>query len=140
MALDTPGGRIRAKRDALGFSQVDLAKQVDLTVGAINSIEVGTKPLALIGSERLQMIADRLKTTAEYIRNGELRSETSTYQDLREMRQEGIISDDEELERLRKLVHESMKQRNNANVPLNRNELMALLEVLRGADGFWTGE
>ena len=136
MHLDTPGRRIRAKRDEMGLGQVELARLVGLTEGAINKIEVGTMAIGIIGSARLQEIADKLKTTAEYIRHGEFRSETSTREELLKMRQEGMISD-EELERLDKLAKESIRLRNNAKIPLNRNELVALLEVVRGADGYW---
>ena len=135
MYEETPGLRIREKRDQLGISQAQLASLVGLNAKAINRIEVGTLPINMI-VDYLPQIAAELKTTVDYIKDGELRSERSTREELRRMREEGVIRSDEELKRLDELAAESIRQRNKANIPLNRMELEYLLDVIRGTDGY----
>lgn len=133
---ETPGHRIRAKRVQLGISQAKLGSLVGLTERAINSIEVGTMPTTMIDDSYLPRIAVELRMTMEQVLHGELRSEASTREELLRMREEGIICSDDELKRLDEFAMESIRQRNNANIPPSRVELVALLEVIRGADGF----
>ena len=132
----TPGDRIRAKRLELGISQAKLAKLVGLTEREINKIEVGTRPIATIADSYLPKIAIHLGITAEHILSGELHSERSTREELLKMRREGVIRSEEELESLDKFAMGSIRQRNNAKIPLSRAELLMLLEVMRGADGY----
>ena len=96
---ETPGKRIRAKRVQLSITQAELARFADLNERAINQIEVGTMSIVMIGPERLQVIATKLRTTAEYILHGELQSERPTREELQSMRKEGVIRNDEELKR-----------------------------------------
>ena len=135
MYEETPGLRIREKRDQLGISQAQLASLVGLNAKAINRIEVGTLPINMI-VDYLPQIAAELKTTVDYIMDGELRSKRSIREELRRMREEGVIRSDEELTRLDELAAESIRQRNKANIPLNRMELEYLLDVIRGTDGY----
>lgn len=136
MYEETPGKRIRAKRDQLGISQAELAHSVGLVEQAINRIEVGTIPINRLTDSELDDIATKLQTTTEYILHGGLHSERSTREELLKMRKEGIIHSDEELKRLDKLAAESIRLRNNARIPLSRDDLLNLLEVMRGADGY----
>ena len=50
------------------------------------------------------------------------------------MRKEGLISQ-EELEALLGLATNFIRKRSKASIPLNRQELLNLLEVIRGTDG-----
>lgn len=136
MDNEIPGHRIRAKRDALRMSQAELGRLVGLTGRAINRIEAGLMPIAMIEDSYLPEIAGRLGITVEYIQGGELQSERSTRDELLRMRAESEIRSDDELRRLDELAAESIRQRNNAKIPLNRAELLALLEVIRGTDGY----
>lgn len=134
-----PGKRIRAKRVQLGISQSELASLVGLSERTVNRIEVGLisiNSIKMIDESCLTNIANALRTSTEYILHGELHSERSMREELQKMRKEGIFRSDEELKSLDKLAVESIRQRNNANIPLNREELLVLLEVMRGADGY----
>ena len=135
MDAETPGSRIRAKRVKLGMTQAKLARIVDLNESAVNRIELGTMPIEIIGIDRLRRIATALATTTEILLNGELQSEPETREELLRMRKDGIIRSDDELHRLNELAMGTIRQRNNANIPLNRLELMNLIELLRGSDG-----
>ena len=135
MDNETPGHRIRAKRDELGISPAELGRSVGLTEQAITKIEVGIHSMGMV-EDYLPKIADRLGTTVEYIQSGELRSERATRDEMMRMRTEGLLRSDDELRRLDQLASGSIRQRNNANIPLNRAELLALLEVIRGTDGY----
>ena len=136
MQDETPGHRVRAKRMQLRISQVDLARRVGLTEQAINRIEVGNMPITMLEDPCLQNIAAELGTTTEYILQGEPKSERETREELYGMLKDGIIQNPEEFRRLDELARESIRQRNNTNVPLKRLEIWALLEVIRGADGY----
>lgn len=136
MEDETAGRRIRAERDKLGITQHELGRLVGLTEQAINKIEVGTMPVTMIDDSYLPAIADALGTTVNYIMNGELHSERSTREEMQRMRSEGLIWSDQELKGLNELAMGSLRQRNNFNIPLNRADLLALLEVIRGADGY----
>ncbi len=136
MDAETPGSRIRVKRDLTRISPAELARLVDLNELAISRIEAGTMDIAIIGRERLRKIAAQLETTVEYILYGELQSDRLTREEIIKMRNEGVVSSDEELTRITELAYGSIRQRNNANIPLTRVELVALLEVIRGSDGY----
>lgn len=135
MNSETPGNRIRARRVQLGITTAKLASLVGLAERAVNRIEVGMIPIAVI-ADYLPLIAAELGTTAEVLRDGELQSERATREELQIMRNEGIIQSDEELEKLCELATETIRKRSNANIPLNRDELLILIEVIRGADGY----
>ena len=135
MYEETPGLRIREKREQLGISQAQLASLVGLNPRAINRIEVGILRINMI-DDYLPQIAAELKTTVDYIKDGELHSERSTREEMLRIRQEGLIRSDEELKRLDEFATQSLRQRNNARIPLSRAELLVLLEVIRGSDGY----
>ena len=86
-------------------------------------------------ADYLPKIAEELLTTQEALLNGELQSERSTRQELQRMQIEGIIRDDEELESMLELATQMIRKRSRADIPLNRQELLNLIEVIRGADG-----
>ena len=135
MNAESPGNRIRARRVQHGITAAKLASLVGLTERAVNRIEVGIIPIRLI-ADYLPQIAAELGTTVEIILDGELQSERATREELQIMRKEGIIQSDAELEKLCEFATETIRKRNNANIPLNREELLILIEVIRGADGY----
>ena len=94
MNSETPGNRIRARRVQLGITTAKLASLVGLAERAVNRIEVGMIPIAVI-ADYLPLIAAELGTTAEVLRDGELQSERATREELQIMRNEGIIQSDE---------------------------------------------
>ena len=47
----------------------------------------------------------------------------------------GILRNVKELVALQELTEESVRMRSNANIPLSEEELLILLEIIRGADG-----
>ena len=108
---------------------------VGLTERAINQIEVGTLNIDTFTDYHLPLIAQALDTTVKYILEGALNSERSTSEELALMRKERLIRSDDELKRVDEVAMETIRQRNNANIPLNRLELLALLEVIRGSEG-----
>ena len=132
---DTLGNRIRARRENLGITQAKLASLVGLTTRAINQMEVGILTRSFM-ADHLPLIAIELETTTEVLLQGESQSERATSKELERMRKEGIFQSAEELEGLRELSTESIRKRSNANIPLSREELLILLEVMRGADGY----
>ena len=134
MESETPGSRIRAKRVELGIAVDQLAGLVGLSNRAIRGIEAGTIPINMI-VDYLPKIAEELRTTQEALLNGELHSERSTRQELQRMQIEGIIRDDGELESMQELATQMIRKRSRADIPLNRQELLNLIEVIRGADG-----
>jgi transcriptional regulator with XRE-family HTH domain len=131
---ETPGSRIRAKRVELGIAVDQLAGLVGLSNRAIRGIEAGTIPINMI-VDYLPKIAEELRTTQEALLNEELHSERSTRQELQRMQIEGIIRDDGELESMQELATQMIRKRSRADIPLNRQELLNLIEVIRGADG-----
>ena len=134
MDSETPGSRIRAKRLALGITQEKLSSLVGLNVRTINRIEVNLTPIATI-ADYLHLIAAELGTTPEILRSGEVHSERITREALQSLRKDGTIRNDQELERLCGFAMEAIKKRSNAKVPLSRQDLLNLIEVIRGADG-----
>ena len=134
MEAETLGSRIRAKRLKLRITEEKLASLVGLNVRTINRIEVDLTPVVFL-ADYLPLIAAELGTTTEILLNGELQSEPATREELLTMRKDGIIRSDDELYRLNELAMGTIRQRNNANIPLNRLELMNLIELLRGSDG-----
>ena len=134
MESETPGSRIRAKRVELGITVDQLAGLVGLSNRAIRGIEAGTIPINMI-VDYLPKIAEELRTTQEALLNEELHSERSTRQELQRMQIEGIIRDDGELESMQELATQMIRKRSRADIPLNRQELLNLIEVIRGADG-----
>ena len=136
MDSETPGHRIRARRDKLGITQYELGRLVGLTEQAINRIEVGILPIAMFDDPYLPAIAAELGTTVDYILHGELHSERSTRDEMQRMRTEGLIRSHQELKGLDELAMGSLRQRNNFKIPLSRADLLALLEVMRGSDGY----
>ena len=101
---------------------------------AIRRIEAGTIQINMI-VDYLPKIAEELRTTQEALLNGELHSERSTREELQRMQTEGIIRSGEELETVLELATQSIRKRSRADIPLNRQELLNLIEVIRGADG-----
>ena len=132
---ETLGNRIRARRENLGITQAKLASLVGLAARTINRIEVGIYTRSFM-ADHLPLIAVELGTTTEVLLQGESQSERATSEELERMRKEGIFRSAEELEGLRELSTESIRKRSNANIPLSKGELLILLEVMRGADGY----
>ncbi len=131
---ETPGSRIRAKREQLGVSQEKLVRRVGLNVRAINRIELGLLSVSLI-ADYLPLIAAELGATVEVLLEGELQSQRSTRGELQRLRRDGLIRSDADLKLVEELAMEAHKKRRNANIPLSREELILLIEVIRGADG-----
>ena len=134
MEVETPGSRIRAKRVQLGMTQERLAGAVGLNPNAIKRIEAGLITIPTI-ADYLAKMALELETTEEFIREGDLPSERSTLEQLRRLREEGIVRSQSELQLVADLAMVSLKKRRNANIPLSREELLVLIEVIRGSDG-----
>ena len=134
MNNETLGNRVRAKRAHCGISQEKLASLVGLSVRAINQIEVGILQKSFV-ADYLPLIAAELGTTEEILLKGELQSERMTREELQRMRKEGRVKSDEELEMVFGLATDTIRKRSNANIPLNRQELLNLIELIRGADG-----
>ena len=134
MEGETLGSRIRAKRVERDITQADLASLVGLSVQSVNRIEVGLIPQKMI-ADYIPMIASQLGTTEEVLMNGGLDSERATGEELRRMRKEGLIRGDEELDSVLELATQFIRKRSKVNIPLSRQELLNLIEVIRGADG-----
>ena len=132
---ETPGHRIRQRRDQLGITQYELGRLVGLTEQAINKIEIGIMPVTMINDSYLPAIADALGTSVDYIMNGELHSERSTREEILRMREIGVIRSDQELKALDERVMRT-PQRNEFDIPLSRAELLILLEIMRDTDGY----
>ena len=86
-------------------------------------------------ADYLPKIAEELQTTQEALLNGELHSERFTRQELQRLKVEGIIRSDGELESVLEVATQMIRKRSRADIPLNRQELLNLIEVIRGADG-----
>ena len=134
MESETLGSRIRARRAELRISPDDLARSVGLSVRAISGIEAGIISMKMI-ADYLPKIAEELQTTQEALLNRELHSERSTRQELQRLKVEGIIRSDGELESVLEVATQMIRKRSRADIPLNRQELLNLIEVIRGADG-----
>ena len=87
-------------------------------------------------ADYLPVIAAELQTTLEALQNGELHADRATLELLKRMRKTGIIRSDHELEKVHELATQLIRKRSNANIPLNEYEILNLIEVMRGADGF----
>ena len=135
MKEETLGGRIRARRQELRFTQEELATRVGLTQRAINQIEVGILDKKFI-ADYLPFIAAELKTTEEALLEGEPHADRATLELLKRMRKTGVIKSDHELEKVHEVATQLIRKRSNANIPLNEYEILNLIEVMRGADGF----
>ena len=133
MESETLGSRIRARRSELRISPDDLARSVGLNVRAISHIEAGIISMKMI-ADYLPKIAEELQTTQEALLNGELHSERFTRQELQRLKVEGIIRSDGELESVLEVATQMIRKRSRADIPLNRQELLNLIEVIRGAD------
>ena len=129
------GSRIRARRQELHLTQEELANKVGLTQRAINQIEVGILNKKFM-ADYLPLIAAELQTTMEALQNGELHSGKATLELLKRMRKAGTIRSDHELEKVHDLATQLIRKRSNANIPLNEYEILNLIEVMRGADGY----
>jgi len=131
---ETLGSRIRARRVLLGITPANLASSVGLSHRAINQIETGILNSSFM-ADYIPKIAEVLETTTDSLLNGELHSERLTREELYQLRKEGIIRNDAELQLVEELATDTIKKRRNANIPLNRDELLILIEVMRGSDG-----
>ena len=118
----------------LRISPDDLARSVGLSVRAIRHIEAGIISMKMI-ADYLPKIAEELQTTQEALLNRELHSERFTRQELQRLKVEGIIRSDGELESVLEVATQMIRKRSRADIPLNRQELLNLIEVIRGADG-----
>ena len=132
----TPGLRIRHLRTQCGLTQSRLGSLVGLTERTINRIEVGIEPIERFQDSYLILIAKELGTTVESILEGNLPSEESTSGEIKKMWEEHLIWSEYELRSLEEVATVTLRQRNNANIPLSRLDLMALLEAIRGSDGY----
>ena len=131
---DTLGNRIRTKRESLRITRLKLAGLVGLSERAISQIETGILNQSFV-ADYLPAIAAELGTTVDELLVGELHSERQTKEQLKLLQKEGIIRSDDELKLLNELATVAIKKRSNANIPLSREELLTLIEVMRGADG-----
>ena len=120
--------RVRRLREEKGWSQAQLGGHADLSERSINRIE--TVISHLLGQD-LRRIAKALGVTESYLMNGDSHADRQTFRLIDEARQELGITPDEE-SRLKELACQSIRQRNNAKIPLNRSDLKSLLEVIRG--------
>ena len=134
MESETAGSRIRARRLELGITPSELAGRVGLNVRAVNRIETGLMAIAII-ADYLPSIATELRTTTDVLLNGELHAERLTREELGRMKTEGLIRDNDEIEQVYELATATIRKRSKVNIPLNRQELLNLIEVIRGADG-----
>ena len=139
MESETLGSRIRARRAELRISPDDLARSVGLSVRAISGIEAGIISMKMI-ADYLPKIAEELQTTQEALLNRELHSERSTRQELQRLKVEGIIRSDGELESVLEVATQMIRKRSRADIPLNRQELLNLIEVIRGAEALLNRE
>ena len=131
---ETLGSRIRKGRVELRISQAKLAGAVGLSVRAISQVEAGILNSSFM-ADHLPAIAAELGTTVEFLKNGELASQRLTREELGRLRKEGIIRSDADFKVIEELATDTMKKRRNANIPLSREEILFLIELVRGADG-----
>lgn len=66
------GKRIKAFRKLKGYTQIDFAKELDVSIAQIGNIERGTK---LATDDFLEMIAKKLSVSKDEITMGSLNSE-----------------------------------------------------------------
>lgn len=132
----TPGLRIRHLRTQCDLTQSRLGSIVGLTERTINRIEVGIEPIERFQDSYLILIAKELGTTVESILEGSLPSEETTRGEIKKLWKERLIKSEYELSSLEEVATVTLRQRNNANIPLSRLDLMALLEAIRGSDGY----
>ena len=117
------------------MTQAELGNKVGLSARAINRFELGVMPITQIDDSYLYAIAQALGTTTQHLLDGELHSEKATRDELNRLLFEGKI-DEGQFKRLDELAMASIRLRSNANIPLNRMDLLALLEVIGGADDY----
>ena len=125
---ETIGQRIRRLRAERGLTQNQLGQRAGLSEQSINRIETGTTKVLL---EYLERLAEALRVTDDYLRNGDTHAERET------SRLIVCVSSDlhitpEEVNKLKGMASEALKLRNNARVPLNQLEIESLLMVIRG--------
>ena len=127
------GHRIARLRREKNLTQDDLSRLTDLSVATIAGLEAGA--MRFIG-EFGDRIAEALGVSPHQLLNVEPYAERESMRTVLEMRQYGQIDPtDQEIESLRLLISDSVKTRSNMRIPLNRNEIVALLTILRGSDG-----
>ncbi len=135
----TPGLRIKFLRDQVGLTEADLGKLINLSKREIYQIEMGLDQIAKTKAHLLPRIATVLGTTTAFILNGEnqqeLYGERSTSDEIGRMRKDGVFRNRDEMEHFIDYAIHSVRQRNNAKIPLSRPELENLLQIMRGADG-----
>ena len=132
----TPGLRIGFLRDQRRISEAELGRLVGLQEQTIVSIERGTKPIEELTRSFVDRIAEVLGVSPDYILEENAPSEKETHEALLDLRKEGLIEDEDECLRLDELAIKTMRLRSNARIPLSRSELLRLLEVIRGSDGY----
>lgn len=132
----TPGLRISFLRDQLRISEAELGRLVGLEEQAIVSIERGTKPIEELSRFFVERIAKVLGVSPNYLLEENLHSEKETREALFDLRREGLIESEDERLRLDELAIKTMRLRSNTRVPLSRSDLLRLLEVIRGSDGY----
>jgi transcriptional regulator with XRE-family HTH domain len=93
------GSRIKQSRVALGLSQADAAKQLNISTPAFCKIETGQTDLNI---SRLMQIAKTFKVPVMTLVAGEEANQTSSV-DLAELRQQ-LAEKEEEINKLRKKV------------------------------------
>lgn len=98
------GGRIRARREALGMSREDLAKKLSVTGKTIANIEYGEKGVTLKNLYKLKQV---LGVSIDYLMEGDNNFMDS--EDKRKMISENILSSlsvcsEKELDRIEKVT------------------------------------
>ena len=98
------GARVRARRDALGMSREDLAKQLSVTAKTIANIEYGEKGVTLKNLYKLKQV---LGVSIDYLMEGD--ASFIDTEDRRKMLSENILSSlsvcsEKELDRIEKVT------------------------------------
>lgn len=128
------GQNIRATREKYGISLAKLADLVELPHRTMSLVEAGVSEKSFI-EYHLPKIAEALGTTVRALKNEELPSERSIRGELQELLDTGELRGNEELESVLALATADIRQRNNAGIPLSREELLILRDVSRANDG-----
>jgi transcriptional regulator with XRE-family HTH domain len=130
---ETIGARVRKLRERQGLTQLSLGRKTGLSERAINKIEAD---MFLVGALRdvIERLSEALGVKPDVLERGEFHSERETRSEIVRLRNEGVLANDDEMRRLDEMAVFAIKRRNNALVPLNRLELEALLETMRGSD------
>ena len=127
---ETPGERIRRIRESKGMTETELGAWCDLSAKGIRSIEAGTIPIE-IHTRYLKKVATALGESADYILYGDIHAEAETRREIWALREAGIIRDDDEMKELDKQALSAMKRTSDVRVPLSREALLVLLDLLR---------